>query len=286
MTPPPAGAPVPPTFNPGLPRTNAPVAAGYPSAAVLGPRAAGYPAAPPMGPAPGPGAPGFRPAAKSKTAWPIVIVLVALGLIGWFRCNRDKLPWRSHGPVVAAVDAGAAAPPAQDAGALVVPIAVDGGAKVLAQLDPGARTQQAQQDKPKHDATKDKPKKPDPRRMPAVPSIPEVKPLADGARRAGEALTSLYSGTYHGRIENLTHNQRSTGRLLLSFSGSAVTGYLTISPPLVGSGPVVGTITGNQLQLRVSSSYGIIAVRGVVIGKSIYGTYTVGAERGSFNMKR
>jgi len=121
------------------------------------------------------------------------------------------------------------------------------------------------------------------RRLQPVRNVPEG--------RAPE--TRSVSGVYRGRIHNLTANVRSTGEMTLKVEGTRVTGYLRVAPPLSGSGPVEGTLSGNNLLLTVRSPQGTLRIRGVILGGTITGGYTAegsmlagGMQHGTFTMRK
>ncbi len=108
----------------------------------------------------------------------------------------------------------------------------------------------------------------------------------------GTTTTSSFpnvAGTYSGTVQNTTANETSDITLTLVQSQGQLTGNLVIAPPLVGSGPVVGTITkSGTLTFTVKNdTYGsVIDFTGTQQSDgSLSGTYTVEVtnEQGLWN---
>jgi hypothetical protein len=258
-----------------------------------------------------------RPPRGHKTAWTVAGLVVGGLVFAAVVLKKFELPKRPTDVAVAQVDAGTEPESPPDAAMLVEPIRLD--ASVVAQVQPGkttrtqpARHEPVRHEPVRHEPARSEPVKPEPAKLGPVKSEPAKSEPVKGTLTDVDWLTRMpdtktrskeppvpveprpttpgMSGLYSGRIHNLTSNTRTTGRLLLNVSGTSVTGFLTVDPPLVGSGPVVGTVSGNQVTLRVTSAHGTIDLRGVVLGKTLTGGYTVralaGTQRGSFTLRR
>jgi len=288
----PSGAPpyAVPRTTPAMP------GAGYvtPAPPLPPPSMAGPPAA--LGPRPA-----RRPPSGHRTAWTVVALVVGGLVFAAVVLRKFELPKRTD-VAVAQVDAGTEPASAMDAAVLAEPIGADAGAVVRVIEIKSVRAQSVKREPVKHEPVKHEPVKREPAKAEPVKEtkaeaewltrMPDTKirPKDPPAQREPPPVASALSGLYSGRIHNLSTNMRTTGRLLLNVSGASVTGFLTVNPPLAGSGPVTGTASGNQVTLRVKSAYGTIDMRGVVLGRTLTGGYTAGAatgvQRGTFTMRR
>ncbi len=65
------------------------------------------------------------------------------------------------------------------------------------------------------------------------------------------------SGAYSGNIHNTTANISTTMSLSIQQNGSVISGYFTVSSPLLGSNPFTGSVTtGRSIQFTVQSYHG------------------------------
>ncbi len=77
--------------------------------------------------------------------------------------------------------------------------------------------------------------------------------LAVNAATAGvPALASSYNGTIHNTTYGLTANLALTG--ITESSLGIISGVMTVEPPLYGSGPFTGTVSGSSISIAVEST--------------------------------
>ncbi len=77
--------------------------------------------------------------------------------------------------------------------------------------------------------------------------------LAVDAATAGvPALASSYSGTIHNATYDLTAGLALTG--ITESPQGLISGVMTIEPPLYGSGPFTGTVSGSSISIAVAST--------------------------------
>jgi hypothetical protein len=98
-------------------------------------------------------------------------------------------------------------------------------------------------------------------------------------------LASAYSGTVH----NTTYDISSTFRLssVTADQNGNISGQMTVDPPLYGSGPFTGRVSGSSVTFTVNStpgnSIGVthIIFSGTVVQAAMSGTYVVEATSGT-----
>ena len=101
----------------------------------------------------------------------------------------------------------------------------------------------------------------------------------------------LLDGNYTGTVENLTTSLTADFTIRLQVSDGKLTGAMSVSPPLYGSGALTGTTDGSKLTFAVASDIGTITFTGINKGSQITGRYTVqhpsgGRELGSFKLQQ
>ncbi|SDG00698.1 hypothetical protein [Terriglobus roseus] len=104
-------------------------------------------------------------------------------------------------------------------------------------------------------------------------------------------LPSSVTGEYVGSVSNETAALSANFAVTLRESKGKLSGSMSVEPPLYGSGPLEGTVSGLHMAFAVSSSIGSIEFVGTRSRQGIVGTYTViqktgGTEKGSFTLKR
>jgi hypothetical protein len=245
----------------------------------------------------------------------IVVVLVVAGLAAAY--GMKLFPFQKHKPVVAAQDAGVAVAVAEQAdAAAVIPIGtVDAGplpgvnvkvsktgVEVVA-VDKGHDVKKDDDKKKKEKEKKEKEKKDKPDGPKGtIAGIDDVfnklgkeRPRLERLEKTQLGDAAGISGTYSGRIMNLTTKTRSTAVIKLAVVGATATGYLTVHPPLAGSGPITGRVQGKQvfLTVRAADGSGTIQIRGSLLGNTLTGGYTAfgpalvgGSQQGSFTMRK
>ena len=129
------------------------------------------------------------------------------------------------------------------------------------------------------------------------PTIAEPKTRTSSATKRpiqpGMQATSFSSvtGDYIGSVYNQTAALSADCAIKLQDSNGMLSGFISVKPPLYGSGALKGTTDGKNLVFAVSSDIGTIAFTGVDKGNQITGTYTVqhsagGQESGSFKLSK
>jgi hypothetical protein len=105
------------------------------------------------------------------------------------------------------------------------------------------------------------------------------------------SLLSSVAGDYTGSVHNETAALSANFAIKVhDFSGN-LSGFMSVKPPLYGSGPLEGSANGADVSFTVTSSIGKIAFIGTRSKQRITGTYTVtqptGAlENGTFTLNR
>jgi hypothetical protein len=311
-TPPPvyAPTPLPPTVTPPL------AAMPYPAPTPPAPMMAPGPPRPPgtMGGA----APVYAPPPARSSSGGVAAIVVVLVVAGLAAAYGMKLfPFQKQKPVVAAQDAGVALALAEQAdAAAVIPIGtVDAGplpgvnVKVsktgveVVGVDKGHDVKKDDDKKKREKEKKEKEKKDKPDgpkgKLAGIDDVfnklGKERPHLERLEKTQLADAAGISGTYSGRIMNLTTKTRSTGVIKLAVVGATATGYLTVHPPLAGSGPITGRIQGKQvfLTVRAADGSGTIQITGSLIGNTLTGGFSAagpmlvgGAQRGSFTMRK
>jgi hypothetical protein len=102
-------------------------------------------------------------------------------------------------------------------------------------------------------------------------------------RTSAPSLVSAYGQTYH----NLTYKVSSTGTLtdLHKDATGALIGTMTVKPPLYGTGPIKGTLSGRTFTYSSSSSgqyTALLADDGVLTGTYAYGSGTFTGQKGTW----
>jgi hypothetical protein len=125
-----------------------------------------------------------------------------------------------------------------------------------------------------------------PKARAALPTSVFVLALCVAAAAPGGAvaaqLASSYSGTAHNTTYNVTTALALTG--IVEGGEGSITGQLVVQPPLYGSGPFVGTLTGNQITFTVTPSTptsgetSAAFVGELAAGGALSGTYTTQGE--------
>jgi len=85
----------------------------------------------------------------------------------------------------------------------------------------------------------------------AILALGLVGPGANAAS-AAKQLASSYSGTIHNATYDLTADLALTG--ITESSQGIIGGVITIEPPLYGSGPFTGTVSGSSISIAVAST--------------------------------
>ncbi len=116
---------------------------------------------------------------------------------------------------------------------------------------------------------------------PAIPATPSATPTP---------LSSV-TGNYTGTVHNATAAVSANFAITLEDSNGALSGSMTVKPPLYGSGPLQGSTNGAAVVFTVTSSTGKIVFTGSRSKRSITGSYTVtqpsgGMEKGTFTLDR
>jgi hypothetical protein len=105
-----------------------------------------------------------------------------------------------------------------------------------------------------------------------------VRPSEEQLTRYLPSKTVSVSGTYNGTVFNQTYGRSGKLRLVInSDSVGKVTGTVTITGGLSGSGPLEGHTDGHSIGFTsVEPSTGVLITwEGVIQGSSISGDYTV-----------
>src|SRR5579864_1552828 len=108
-------------------------------------------------------------------------------------------------------------------------------------------------------------------------TAPAIEPAAKNASVAElPPLTGIYSGVVH----NLTAGLSSDFKIALTENNGAIRGCMEVQPPLVGSGPLQGTMNGPNVSFVVTSDAMQIAFDGRRDAGKLNGTYLVSARDG------
>ena len=99
------------------------------------------------------------------------------------------------------------------------------------------------------------------------------------------------SGEYTGSAHNQTAALAAHLEIKLRNSSGTLSGFMSVKPPLYGSGDLMGTVEGKGLTFTVRSDIGTIVFTGAYEGDQITGKYTVqhpagGQEFGRFSLSK
>jgi hypothetical protein len=126
----------------------------------------------------------------------------------------------------------------------------------------------------------------------AASDIRPVTSTVDPSHRSIQPSTpSSVAGHYAGTVHNQTAALSADFSIELHDAHGALSGSMSVKPPLYGSGALKGTIDNNILTFTVTSDIGVIVFTGVPDGDRISGRYTVqrpagGQEAGSFQLSK
>ena len=130
----------------------------------------------------------------------------------------------------------------------------------------------------------------------AILALGLVGPGANAAS-AAKPLASSYGGTIHNATYDLTADIAVTG--ITESSQGIISGVMTVDPPLYGSGPFTGTVSGSSINFTVTSTTpngcdvecrsgvfgGTVGPQGVLNGTYIYYTASYSLEHGSWEAR-
>jgi hypothetical protein len=126
----------------------------------------------------------------------------------------------------------------------------------------------------------------------AASNTPPVTSTTDPSRRNTQpATSSAVAGHYAGTVRNQTAVLSADVSIELHDANGAISGSMSVEPPLYGSGAFKGTIDDKVLTFTVTSDIGVLVFTGVSDGDQIIGEYTVqhpsgSQEAGSFKLSR
>lgn len=94
------------------------------------------------------------------------------------------------------------------------------------------------------------------------------------------------TGNYSGTVHNNTANMDSTFEVQLVKTANGVRGCMQVAPPLIGTGPVSGTLNERNLVVNLAAPDVRIRFDGTRVGHSITGHYTVtsNGQTGTFTL--
>jgi hypothetical protein len=103
-------------------------------------------------------------------------------------------------------------------------------------------------------------------------------------RASAPTLVSTYGQSYH----NLTYDSSSTGMIngLHKDATGAFVGTMTIKPPLYGTGPIKGVLSGRTFTYSSASSgeyTALLGDDGALTGTYAYGPGTFNGQKGTWN---
>jgi hypothetical protein len=95
-------------------------------------------------------------------------------------------------------------------------------------------------------------------------------------------------GSYSGMVHNETVNQTATFSVQMIDQDKAIKGCMEVGSPLIGTGPIVGSLSQRRAQFDLDQSGMHIRFEGNRIGHTIKGTYVVtgstGRQHGEFSL--
>jgi len=105
-----------------------------------------------------------------------------------------------------------------------------------------------------------------------------------------ETKTNTLTGTYAGRVHNMSVQLWAAFSATVLQEGDALSGCLFVHRPLYGSGQLSGESRLSQVTFAVPSSIGVIRFTGIKVGNGVNGTYVVQRngtpEYGEFELDR
>lgn len=124
-----------------------------------------------------------------------------------------------------------------------------------------------------------------------APNTPSLKGTDVQVQPSRQPALSSLSGEYAGSVHNQTAARSAAFEIKLRNSSGTLSGFMSVKPPLYGSGDLMGTVGGKGLTFTVKSDIGTIVFTGAYEGDQITGTYTVqhpagGQEFGTFRLLR
>ena len=106
---------------------------------------------------------------------------------------------------------------------------------------------------------------------------PSVAEPAGYSGSASEPCWLVRADDYSGSLFNVTASEGSQMGLTIAQSGCDVTGFLNMSPPLIGTGPITGSLDGNMIRFRLheetSDAWADIDFLGLVQDDEMRGIY-------------
>jgi hypothetical protein len=99
------------------------------------------------------------------------------------------------------------------------------------------------------------------------------------------------TGTYSGTVHNLSVDSKAGFGVFIEEGQGLVWGCMAVKMPLVGSGPLYGSVEGTNITMNVTSSGFTMSFAGIREGNRVTGTYTVqhpnrSSEQGEFILER
>jgi hypothetical protein len=91
------------------------------------------------------------------------------------------------------------------------------------------------------------------------------------------------AGSYSGTVHNITADVYGTFHVQMIVPNNNIKGCMQVGLPLVGTGPIVGTLNGNQIQFDFNEAGIRIRFTGTRVGHDIHGKYVVTNSRGQEN---
>ncbi len=121
---------------------------------------------------------------------------------------------------------------------------------------------------------------------PSVPVQTSRPPVGTAKTRSLKAYTpvqpnpqssslSSVAGSYTGSVHNETAALSADFAIKVYDSGGNLSGFMSVRPPLYGSGPLEGSVNGSSVTFAVTSPIGTITFLGTRSENKITGTYTV-----------
>jgi TonB family protein len=104
-------------------------------------------------------------------------------------------------------------------------------------------------------------------------------------------LAESLTGQFHGVVRNQSLGRSAAFKIEVQDSKGILSGSMVVDPPLFGSGPLNGSVTGSSTTFVVRSSLGILTFRGILGDNKVNGTYKVehtegSQENGTFSLNR
>jgi S1-C subfamily serine protease len=129
----------------------------------------------------------------------------------------------------------------------------------------------------------------------SIPSSEPAPPGSAGVAPEGNTTTTLtiepLSGSFKGTVSNLNARLSADFKIVVRDDDGVLTGCMGVHRPLYGSGPLLGSVHGADVEFDVENASFSIHFRGRRSGDRILGTYrvvgaTVPVQQGQFTLLR